>query len=916
MDSGKCSLSLALKIQKIFKNIEDPLNLRQLLLYLIACVSKELQLDSVSYLLFNKDSNEFELKESIKFNKKFLSLNHNDPMVMYFMHTRDIIHKEKLKLVLAKMINKSKSEVKSANREVLEEILASMDEIGAETVMPYFMDNVLIGILSLGKRNKKKKFNKKDLMFLNELRSSFTPLIDSAMKYIDLKTREKEMTSLYEVGKVISSLFDFKKTFDMIVRNASIILRAPKILVLMKDPLKSNFIVKKAFGFTDFQLSRVEESPIFKESLQNICGVKEGILIRNYEDNKHYEQSLLQDLSVFSVLSVPLFNEDLNIIGELRAMRPITLAPFNKRDVEVATNLANNIIVALNNSERYQKSEEHLIELSTVYNIIKSLSNEFELTKIQKKICTIFTDVLSFEKAILYRYEDKFLYPANTSKIDFEEIKDLRLDINKTIEGKALIEGRIFNMHKNVLEDYDISAIEKLGLNNFVVIPLLLINKKAIGVMVIGVGEDNNVVNMRLLTAIANQSAVILENARLYKESEELNKQLQIEQARTKKELQMAHYIQQGILSVEHPNNELYSIYGINIPCRSVGGDFYQIIEGKNRLQNLVIGDVSGKGIPAALLMTMTSSIFSENIQRYGAPEQVLNKTNEALQHYLSRSPIFYVTAFYAQLDCEAGLLRYCKAGHNPPILYKAKTKEIKYLDGEGTYLGTFDDGGYLQKSIPIEAGDKLVLYTDGLTELRNNKKEMFHKNRLAKLVSDHYDLPAEKFANMLINRAEVFSGKSDFSDDITILIADVKSVNTRREKVIYNIQETIQSKLEEVKKIAEDIMKKIEVLDISKRIYNHIRLALSESLMNAHEHGNKKDKTKTIQVKGVITDFRIEITVTDQGKGFALGKVEYYDNQQDINHRGRGIMTINACMDELGYNSKGNEITFIKYIK
>ena len=908
------------KVNQIRKSITNPLDLRQLLLYLITSISKQLQLDNISFLLADPDAEEYQLKESIKLNKSFLTIKNDSALVNYFLNKRDLLFLSKIKVHLFKLEKNSRK--KRANLDLLKKLSANMEHLQAEIAVPFFYDNKLIGILCIGTKTNNHKFSKADISFITTISNEFSIMVYSAVEHNNLKIKEKEMASLYEVGKVISSLFDFKKTFDIIIRNASILLKSPKILLFLYDDFDAKFIIKKSLGFSDFQLDKIDESIRFKECTQILCDTTEGLLIKTRTENSYYDESILQDLGVESVLSIPWFDEDLKIVGELRAMRPSSQSPFTNRDLEIASNLANNITVALNNSKRYQKSEEHLLELSTVYNITRSLTSEFELEKIQEKVCSIFTDVLDFQRSILYLYTgDNQLTPITASGWDREIYKDIVLDISSTIEGKSLIEGRIFQASRKDLDNYSDSAIKKLELQDFVVLPLLIINKKPIGVLVIDTNsgtKSTGKLNLRLLTAIANQSAIIIENATLYNKSEELNQRLQKDQARTAKELQIARYIQQGLLSAKLPESKALHIHAINIPCRAVGGDFFNFIQYDENNLGVVIGDVSGKGIPAALLMTMTNSIFTEFGKRYISPEEVLRHANKSLQSYLSRSPIFYVTAFYCVINFEKNILRFCKAGHNPPILYRAKTDELIFLDSEGTYLGTFDDGGFIDKNIRFETGDKLVLYTDGLTEVRNEKKKMFSKERLAELVREHHTLPAEKLNKLLIDKVEKYGGTIDtkeFSDDITLVTIDYKELRKFTEKTVYKMNFKIKNKLEEVKKTISDILKKLEALEINKRIYNHIRLAISEALMNALEHGNKNDPKKNITIKGNITNRKIEVSITDQGDGFDQSELTYSENQGDINHRGRGITAIHACVDEIKYNDSGNGITLIKYM-
>lgn len=908
---------IELKIRQIRKSVSDPLNLRQLLLALITNLAKELNLESISFLLLNKEDNEFILKESIKNNHTHTILSINSPIVTYFQTKRGMLFSYKINHLITKL--KSKNNAKQANLDMLHDLSNDMNDIQSTIAIPIYNENTLIGIISIGKRKNNRAFKKIDFNFIDELITEFTPIIISAVKYEELQEKESQISALYKVGKIINSLSDFKKIFEIIIENASILLKSPKILILTMTGPDSHISIKKTLGFSDFELRKIAETIRFKECTHMQTNDSSGILIKTRRNNTFYEEEVLKDLNINSIICAPLLDESFQIIGELRAMRPGSQKPFNTKDLEIATNLSSNISVAINNSKQYRKSEEHLLELSTVYNITKSLTSEFELEKTQKKVCSIFTDVLNFNRVILYLYkENNTLIPISSSGWSEDTYKSISLDINKSIEGKSLVEGRILQVNKEDLSDYDTSAIEILKLNNFVLIPLLIINKKPIGVFIIDTDQEKMIqkkLNLRLLTAIANQSAVIIENATLYNESEILNTQLKKEQARTSKELQIARYIQQGLLSSKLPLNNAIDIYATNIPCRSVGGDFYNFIEYDELNMGTVIGDVSGKGIPAALLMTMTNNIFSEFGKTIRSPETILKQANESLQNYLKKSPLFYVTAFYGVINFEKNILKYCKAGHNPPLFYRTKTDTIEFLDSEGAYLGTFDDCGFIEKNMILEKGDKLILYTDGITEARNHKGKMFRKERLGDLIKNNSNLSAKNLTKLILRTIEDYTGKQEFSDDLTIVIFDFLNLKPFKEKNICKVSYKFNSDLEKIKIKVKDILNKLEVLDISPRQFKHFRLSLSEAILNAMEHGNKKDPKKKITITEEITNRKVLIQVEDEGSGFDQEKLQFYENKKDINHRGRGITTIKACMDEVFFNTIGNKITLIKYL-
>jgi len=230
-------------------------------------------------------------------------------------------------------------------------------------------------------------------------------------------------------------------------------------------------------------------------------------------------------------------------------------------------------------------------------------------------------------------------------------------------------------------------------------------------------------------------------------------------------ELEVARSIQQASLPEEVPILEGWEIAPYYQPAREVGGDFYDFhLLSEGRL-GVVVGDATGKGVPAALVMSTTLGMLRLAAQSYSSPGQILQRVNEAL--FANIPANMFVTCFYAVLDPESGLLRYANAGHDLPYLHHdGKAKELR---ARGMPLGLMPGLSYEEKEDSLEVGDGALLYTDGLVEAHDPQREMFGFPRLQELVSEHGE--EESLEEALLEELYSFVGEGwEQEDDITLV--------------------------------------------------------------------------------------------------------------------------------------------------
>lgn len=203
-----------------------------------------------------------------------------------------------------------------------------------------------------------------------------------------------------------------------------------------------------------------------------------------------------------------------------------------------------------------------------------------------------------------------------------------------------------------------------------------------------------------------------------------------------------------------------------------VGGDFYDFIKltKKARRLGLVIADVTGKGVPAALIMAMARTLFRAQSGKEKSAASIMQRVNRLILDD-SRAPLF-LSALYAILDVKTGGLRYSSAGHNPPLCLRSARRVVEELPAPGYLLGAFRGIEFTEQETILDAGDVLVLYTDGVSEARDDERQFFGEERLKTAVLSAADRSAEEIVQVIVTAVTDFTGPVDQADDLTILVA------------------------------------------------------------------------------------------------------------------------------------------------
>ena len=282
--------------------------------------------------------------------------------------------------------------------------------------------------------------------------------------------------------------------------------------------------------------------------------------------------------------------------------------------------------------------------------------------------------------------------------------------------------------------------------------------------------ETYQVHEVQLLTIVARQAAMQLENTRLY--AQELAKQT------LEEEMRMARSIQSRLLPGRLPQLPGLQIDAFNLSSKTVSGDYYDLIQRQDGQIVLVIADVSGKGMPASLLASNLQAALRALCDHWDSPGAILQRVNRQL--HASTDSRHFATAFLAFLDPRTRRLRYSTGGHDAPILVTGNGNLVKLCEG-GLPLGAFDFGDYDEGEIQLEEDDLLLLYTDGLTETRTpDEREEFGTARLDLFLQENRHLDTTGLLTLLDRELQRFRGRHEADDDITLIALKITAPGSR----------------------------------------------------------------------------------------------------------------------------------------
>lgn len=405
-----------------------------------------------------------------------------------------------------------------------------------------------------------------------------------------------------------------------------------------------------------------------------------------------------------------------------------------------------------------------------------------------------------------------------------------------------------------------------------------------------------------LLNNLATQAAPALRVAQLARQQQAEA----LQRERLAHELRVARIIQETLLPKEIPQPEGWSVAALWQPAQEVGGDFYDFFQLPDGRLGIIIADVTDKGVPAAMVMATTRSILRAVAERCIEPGLVLENVNNQLVPDIPTN--MFVTCLYLILNLSTAEVVYANAGHNLPI--HCTSEKVIECRVTGMPLGLMPDMKYEVKSLNMSSGDRLLLYSDGLSEAHNPDGEMFGIPRIRELLSDRSELEGEQLIDYLFRSLHEFT-RPDWTqeDDVTFVTLERVLVNSGEKTSLDGgvrtlVEFELPSEPGNERQAAERVIMAVEPLGLSDTRQKKLETAVAEATMNAMEHGNQYDPQKPVSVKVSASTGALAVRIIDYG-----GKGEIPDSTipdldaklaGEQSPRGWGLFLIQNMVDDM----------------
>jgi len=405
-------------------------------------------------------------------------------------------------------------------------------------------------------------------------------------------------------------------------------------------------------------------------------------------------------------------------------------------------------------------------EYRAIVEALRTIASTLEVETVLQRLLYLTNRMLGFEYCTILLIDDDGERMSVAARYGYPDsiVQQVELAVGRGVTGRVAQTGRPFNVPDVGREERYLAGLK--GARSELVVPLKA-EGRVIGVFdvqspKVGVFNDEDA---ELLQVLADIAGVAISNARAHRAALRARDE-EMKRRSLEREIRLGRTFQERLLPERDPAVPGYDIAGMNLPGRRLSGDYFDYIELPNGHLGIAVADVSGKGVPAALLAASLQATLTSHVENLYSIATIMERANDSFCR--STDPESFATLFYGVLD-PAGSLTYVNAGHNPPLLVRG-TGDFEELDEGGTVLGMFPGTGYTQGRANLTGNDCLVVYTDGLSEAERSG-ELFGEHRIVDVVRGLSEAPARVVASSLITEADAFSGAGVSPDDMTVVV-------------------------------------------------------------------------------------------------------------------------------------------------
>lgn len=578
---------------------------------------------------------------------------------------------------------------------------------------------------------------------------------------------------LSELSVEFISILDLDELTERVARRVKEVIDYKFFNLLLVDEARDSLVWKKSIGYPPEEVVRHKLIPLDRSIASAAVRSGQTIIAGDLRtDARNFRIQFEGGEEPRSEIAVPLV-----LVREQRVVGVLTLESVEPNYFRVEHEwllnvLSTQLAIALEHARLYDELRQRTSEMRTLIEIGHEITSILELDRLLNHIAPMLDRIINYEflvVGLIDEEREEFVWHLEEGYGVETHRRASRTPVSQGIVARAVRERKT-QIVGDVSRDPDYYVTDAWlnhGQRSEIATPLIY-EERVIGVIALESSRTNafNEYHGRLLESIANNLSIAIVNARLHAKHVERERMLE-------REILMARDVQRAMIPGAQPALKGFEIAARLEPALNLSGDFYDYVTLSDRRLGIVIGDVSGKGVRAAMGMAAARSLLRSVARRGQGPARVLRDVNLRLYRDLGRELL--VTMVYGLLDAETRSFQYCNAGHNPPFLIKPSGK-WRTLRAGGLLMGVFDRQQYKSETLHLERGDLLVFYTDGFVEAHTPQPERieFGEGRLIDLLLKNRHLRANALAELVIKAVKDFSAGAHQHDDLTLVILKV----------------------------------------------------------------------------------------------------------------------------------------------
>jgi serine phosphatase RsbU (regulator of sigma subunit) len=585
-----------------------------------------------------------------------------------------------------------------------------------------------------------------------------------------IEINSQKLNSLLESAYILNSNLDLQQLLPLIMLKSKELLDAKASSLFLLDEDEKFLYCETAIGEGGESIQKYLRLEIGDGIAGWVAKHQEPAIIKNAYNDPRFDPSWDQQsgFKTMSVICVPLFMR-LQLIGTLQVFNKNNGQEFEDIDFQVLVHLANISAVAIYNTQLRDTLRRRVLELSMLSEFEKELSAIYDLAKISNWLLDKCLQVIESKTGSLLIWDrnEQVLKIIASRGIDSETVKEVKIALGEGISGYVAKEKKPILVHDIEQDErFKKSNMQKYETKSFISAPIIYQND-LLGLININNKNSGFIFtksDLKLLNTLAYRLGIAIKNSQL---SDKIIK--------TEEKLKQAKRIMQQIITKEVPIHPELNINVKYILMDKIGGDFYKFFHFPDGKIAILIADICGHGLSAAMLASVAHSVISTlNEELLHTPGRLLTQMNEVLSGLMGGN---FLTAYYCIIDFEQDTLIYANGGHPHPFLFQNKHLEITSLKSQGSIIGVIPGMIYEESQIRFSKGDKLFIFTDGLLESTNKDRyEYLDDDKVSRLVLRNIDRNGDLLIEEILNGINKELSRKEFMDDVTFIIVERKS--------------------------------------------------------------------------------------------------------------------------------------------